>query len=166
MQVETRRALPRDAEDIVGVHFAAVRQIAAKSYPAEVIEAWSPEPDENRYAQIRQILAAGEELFVVAEVDGKVLGFGAIVPANKELRALYVHPDVAGQGVGAAILTHLELLALEHGIERLSVDASVNAETFYQKHGYHVMNRGTHRLASGVEMDCVKMNKQLRPQSQ
>jgi hypothetical protein len=37
----------------------------------------------------------------------------------------------------------------------------VNAETFYAKHDYEVGARGTHRLRSGHEMACVKMQKAL-----
>jgi hypothetical protein len=39
--------------------------------------------------------------------------------------------------------------------------ASINAEAFYARHGFAVVERGTHRLHSGVEMACVRMRKAL-----
>ncbi|CAF4372894.1 unnamed protein product, partial [Rotaria magnacalcarata] len=40
------------------------------------------------------------------------------------------------QGVGSKILQHLEELALAQGVNILKLEASLNAETFYIRHGY------------------------------
>ncbi|MEZ4545369.1 MAG: GNAT family N-acetyltransferase [Cyanobacteriota/Melainabacteria group bacterium] len=39
---------------------------------------------------------------------GKIAAFGAIVPANNELRAVYVSPRFARQAIGSRLLAHLE----------------------------------------------------------
>jgi hypothetical protein len=54
-------------------------------------------------------------------------------------------------------------VALERGAVELQMDASVNAEAFYRRAGYDVVERGTHRLRSGLQMACVKMSKRLTP---
>jgi Acetyltransferase (GNAT) family. len=71
----------------------------------------------------------------VARQGDKVVGFGSIVPKHSELQAVYVHPRVGRTGVGTRILGILEDLALSLGVERLQIDASLNAETFYVKQG-------------------------------
>lgn len=162
--VHIRPAVETDAERIIHAHFAAVHQTASDFYPREVIESWSRHPDETRYQQIRQAIEKGYELFLVAEDVSGVVGFGSIVPSLQELRALYVHPRIARRGVGANLLVHLERLAVLRRCANLQLDASVNAESFYDRHGYEVVVRGVHRLASGHEMACVKMTKTL-PQS-
>jgi len=43
----------------------------------------------------------------------------------------------------------------------LTLHTSINAEAFYSKQGFEVIEYGTHRLASGQEMACVKMQKTL-----
>jgi putative acetyltransferase len=49
------------------------------------------------------------------------------------------------------------------GVLRLDLDASINFEAFYARHGYAVVERTVHRFQSGHEMACVKMRKVLRP---
>jgi len=159
--IQVRSASEADAEAIIQTHFDAVHQTASAFYPAEVLDSWSRRPDESRYLQVRQAIAKGHELFVVAEDGFGVVGFGSIVPTLQELTAVYVHPRRARRGVGAMILEHLERLALTHHCTQLQMDASVNAEAFYRGHGYEVVERGVHRLASGLEMACTRLNKFL-----
>lgn len=150
-----------DVEAIVAVHHAAVRALAGLDYPPEVIDAWSPPPGEGRYRWIRAAMTGLEELWVVAEINGSVIGFGSVVPGNRELRSLYVHPRAAGRGVGTTILSRLEATALDRGVDVLQLDSSLNAERFYRGRGWKVVERGTHRLNSGREMACVKLRKTL-----
>jgi putative acetyltransferase len=159
--VNIRPADVADAIAIIDLHFAAVHQTAANFYAPEVLDGWSRQPDETRYEQIRQAVIKGEELFVVAEDASGVIGFGSIVPTLKELRAVYVHPKAGRRGVGATILAHLEQLALDRGVSQLQLDASINAEAFYLRAGYEVVERGVYRLRTGQEMACVKMQKSL-----
>jgi putative acetyltransferase len=159
--VNIRPAIVADAIAIIDLHFAAVHQTARSFYPPEVLDGWSTQPDEARYDQIRRSVEKGEELFVVAEDASGVIGFGSIVPTLQELRAVYVHPRAGRRGVGSAILTCLEQLAIDRGVLQLQLDASINAEVFYRRAGYEILERGVHPLRSGREMACVKMKKSL-----
>jgi N-acetylglutamate synthase-like GNAT family acetyltransferase len=161
MLVRIRPAVDADAAGVSRVHFEAVRRTAAPFYPPDVIDSWSQEPDERRREQFRRAIVGKDELFLVADRGGEVVGFGSIVPSSGELRAVYVHPDVGRTGVGAAILRDLEQMATATGLSTLHMDASLNAETFYARHGYEVVERGTHRLSGGAQMACVKMRKAL-----
>lgn len=156
-----RPALDGDAEDIVRVHFAAVHTTAAGFYPRAVLESWSREPDEQRFARFRGAIAERSELILVADLGGTVVGFGAMDVSSGEVRAVYVHPSMGRRGVGGLILTELEHRARAHGVTSVRLDASVNAEGFYLRHGYVVVERGTHRLPNGIEMSCVMMMKAL-----
>ncbi len=161
LDVNIRPAIVADAIAIIDLHFTAVHQSASSFYPAEVLNTWSTQPDETRYDHIRRALEKGEELFVVAEDASGVIGFGSIVPLLQELRAVYVHPRAGRRGVGSAILRCLEQLALDRGVLQLQMDASINAEAFYRRAGYEILERGVHRLRSGREMACLKMKKSL-----
>jgi putative acetyltransferase len=160
-QATVRPAVAADAETIIHVHFAAVHRTASTFYSPEVLDSWSRRPDEARYQQMREIIIGGDELVLVAEVASRVVAFGSIVPRLRELRAVYVHPDAGGRGIGSQVLAALERLALERGVSHLHMDASVNAEAFYQHAGYEVVERGIHRLRTGQDMACVKMFKTL-----
>lgn len=154
---------PNDARAILEIHYLAVRQTAASAYPKEVIEAWSQNPDdEERIQRIKKAwIENPEHYFVVAKLGDRIVGFG-FVHTNGEIQGVYVHPDFGRRGIGGYILAALEDWAIASGLSQLRLDASLNAEAFYKRHGFEVVEYGTHRLRSGLLMECVKMYKNLK----
>ncbi|GAB3682129.1 GNAT family N-acetyltransferase [Salinarchaeum chitinilyticum] len=82
-------------------------------------------------------------------------------PADGGVRAVYVHPDHAGEGIGTALLERLESTAREQGVESLGLQSSVNARTFYERHGYAVVESVTFQFGDEVEGPAVEMRKDL-----
>jgi GNAT superfamily N-acetyltransferase len=164
--INLRPATISDIESILRVHYVAVHGSATSTfYTQNILQSWSPSlTDERRLNQLHQAVQNNEELIVVAvsSENDMIVGFGPIIPLKQELRAVYVDPAFARRGVGTKILASLEELAVLHGADKLHMDASLNAERFYCHHGYSVIDRASHRLSSGIEMDCVKMSKELR----
>lgn len=70
----------------------------------------------------------------VAELDGRVAGWGAI--RDDYLEGLYMAPEYAGQGVGSALLDRLEGLMRGRGVHALHAEASSSASGFYLRRGY------------------------------
>jgi putative acetyltransferase len=160
--IHVRHAVIADAEAVVAIHHAAVHETAGPYYTPDVLEAWAVKPTTASCERVRGEISDERMIVLVAEIGRRVIGFGMAVPANKELRAIYVHPDSGRKGVGAAILGRLEELAIARNVDRLHLDASVNAEAFYARHGYEEVERTVHRLRSGQEMACIRMTKLLR----
>jgi len=158
-----KRPNENDAEQLSRVQFEAVRGTAAAFYPSEVVQSWAPEPSEQRTAEFRRAILSDDELFVVAEREGRVLAFGSIVVSASELRSVYVHPSVGRHGVGSQIVAELEGLAMAHSLASLELTASLNAEKFYVRQGYEVVGRDVRRIGTGVRMACLKMKKALAP---
>ena len=159
MSVTVREMRPEDARYFLEIHHAAVRGIAAKDYPVSVVEAWArPITD---YVLERFLANREGELRLVAEIDGEMVGIGAIVVGNSELRACYVAPNAARRGVGSALVADIERIAREHGLDHLQLESSVTAEPFYSALGYQVEGRGEFLLAPDVPMAAVKMRKQF-----
>lgn len=160
-----RPGVSGDALAILEAHRSSVRAIAASSYSAEVVDSWAPasiSPD--RIATFARAIERGEQIVLVAEDEtGRIVAFGAIVPGNSELRALYVRAEHGRRGIGRAILAQLEAVAREAGVTVLRMSASVNAAGFYAANGYSEIERGELTLQSGVRMDCVRMSKSLGP---
>ena len=77
------------------------------------------------------------------------------------MRACYVVPKAARQGVGTALVREIEQIARAHGLTHLQLDASLTSELFYLSLGYKVGARGEHMLRASLTMACVKMEKQL-----
>ena len=160
---QLRPGRPDDALAILEAQRSAIRQTAASAYSPAIIDEWSPAViTRERVEKFQCWIERGEELIVVAmEPAGQIIGFGSIVPANSELRAVYVAGAYGGQGVGRALLARLEELALEAGQAELRMDASINAVPFYEATGFISLERGEHPMPSGNRMACVRMRKAL-----
>jgi putative acetyltransferase len=161
MSIKVREMLNGDALAFLQVHHAAVRGLAAKDYPPEVVEDWAPMPITDQRIE-RFLTNADGELRLVAEIEGGIVGIGVLVLAKSELRACYVAPQAARTGVGSALMHELERIARDNGLAHLQLDSSLTAEPFYLAHGYTVRGRGEHTLRSGRRMACVKMEKALQ----
>ncbi len=160
-QIRIELAQPEDAAAIAEVHYAAVHQTARSFYPQEVINSWSCSIDSDRIGQIKRAIENPDEWMIVARQDNLIVGFGSITPEGNELRSLYIHPNFSRRGIGARILIALEREARSLELPYLQMDASINAEAFYRRQGFEIIKHATHKLASGQEMACVKMQKVL-----
>lgn len=157
---QIRPATPEDAEAILIAHHAAIRAKAASFYPADVIEAWTypitPEKIKLQYEELQDT----ELICLVAEHSTGVFGFAMAIPSQEELRAVYVAPNPYPK-IGSSLLQKIEKLCIEKGCKKLEMDASINAEAFYNQHGYLSLEKSFHTFQSGKSMQCVKMVKQL-----
>jgi putative acetyltransferase len=151
-----RVAVDDDATAIWRVHSAAIRETCAGHYPPGVIAAWVERLKPESY---RGVLRRGG--VVIAEDNARVVGFGQIDLPNGEIQAVYVSPDVQGQGVGAALLAHLEELAGRQGMSRVTLKATINAECFYAAHGWRTTGRDVHKITQQVGLKCIAMEKHL-----
>jgi putative acetyltransferase len=160
-----RDAITADVPAMLAAHRAAVQRTAAGFYDSAVIARWSAGSDlENVDATIacmQRNLTSGEVVGFVAEDSGEVIGFGELVPAQCQLGAIYVHPDHGRKGVGAALLRAIEAAAQDRGLAELHMDASLNAEAFYHRHGFEVVAYAKHTMRDGLSMACVKMRKAI-----
>jgi putative acetyltransferase len=100
------------------------------------------------------------ELRLLAEVDGVVLGLGALCIKKSELRACYVLPEGARQGIGTALVREIERIALDHHLDHLELLSSINAEPFYASLGYQ-SDGCTEHVMRGRPMAAVRMSKRL-----
>lgn len=116
----------------------------------------------------------------MAERERTVVGFGHLVPpaareaesadpvdpegpapAEGEVTAIYVHGDHAREGVGSALLEHLQRVARQQGLDALALTSSLNAVGFYERHGYERVREATHETTREAELDVVVMRKRL-----
>ena len=133
-----RPFLPADAPLLAEIFRASIAELAADDYTAVQQEAWAAAADdENAFAA-----RLGRELTLVATIDGAPVGFAALKGAE-EIDLLYVHPAVAGRGVGAMLCEALEKLAAGRGAASLMADASDNALGFFTHRGFVAERRNT-----------------------
>lgn len=168
--VDVRRARPADVEAIGAVHAASVRRLAADSYDDRQIASWGDSgaadfslPSSGVHVVVAEPDEAGDPARAddPDATDDGVVGFGAVDLGSGEVRAVYVHPDRAGEGVGSAILRELEEWAADAGLTDLHLAASLNAVPFYERNGWKSAGETTHELHDGVELEARAMEKSL-----
>jgi GNAT superfamily N-acetyltransferase len=147
---------------MVEVHHAAVQAVDRRHYDDEVLAAWSPTPDSRRRDWLADLIGQASTLCTVAVAgDGAIVGFCIALPEQALLKALYVHPDCNGQGIGHALLQEMEERCRALGIEVLELNASHNAEAFYRRCGYQPQGAVTQPLTDTVTMAATRMAKRL-----
>lgn len=158
-----RRATENDAWNLICVHYAAISAIGNGVYSDAVLLAWSPPPDERRRARIAELITQSSTICIVADLKDTLIAFGIALPSERWLRALYVHPDHSGKGVGQELLHRLELQCSGAGVSVLNVNASHNAEGFYRCRGYEVVGPTSQALTDTLSMPATHMLKRLSP---
>ena len=150
-----RRATPEDAEQITPVHVASIRTLCAKDYTQEQLDAWAGWKSPDKY---RDAMAAGE-VFFVAELEGRVVGFSVLF--EDEVKAVYVHPDHVGRGVGRQLLHAVEEEARSRGVAELKLTSTLTSVRFYESCGYAKGDLHEHPVNGGVMLPCVHFTKRL-----
>ena len=92
-------------------------------------------------------IANGQVL--VAEADGRVAGFAAVV--GGELDGLFVEPGQWRRGIGAALVEEAVLSARERGLS-LTVIAGPAAQPFYERCGFTAEEEVATRFGPAVRM--------------
>ncbi|PSO51029.1 MAG: hypothetical protein BRC40_04740 [Cyanobacteria bacterium QH_8_48_120] len=156
-EVSVRKAQPDDAEQMHDVHVWSVKMLCTGDYTPEQIETWVGKLNPEKR---RQRMRETEAIIFVAEKEEKIVGFSSL--SEKKVRAVYVHPGYTRQGVGTILLDAVEREAMAHHIQKLELQASVTAVSFYQARGYKLVER-SHYMLSGVEIPCAYLEKSLLP---
>jgi GNAT superfamily N-acetyltransferase len=149
-----RPATLADLEAIRVVHVSAIQVTCAPSYSVEQIGDWLAHLTPERYER-----AFDEGGHIVALQDSVVVGFGKLHLASATVNAVYVAPTARRLGVGRRLLQSLETTAAQAGLSLLTLNATLNAERFYQAAGWHSDGPTEHLLPSGVPLPCISMRK-------
>lgn len=150
--MQIRPATESDAENILELHVRSIRELCARDYTPEQVEAWAgPKKAEHYLEPIRS-----KRLFV-AEQDGRVVGFGDYHATKNEICAVYIHPDFVGQGIGRALFRKVTEELKARGFSHAELDASLMSVGFYEAMGCRRIGECRHTFRPGVSIPCVKM---------
>jgi GNAT superfamily N-acetyltransferase len=155
-----RPGRPEDAEAVAGVHVETWRAAYVNVFPQEQLRNLSIERRAEQWRSTPPL---------VAEVDGKIVGFVSVGPSRDadgdgELYAIYVRPEHWGTGVGRALIAAGEerLRELGHHEAVLWVlEDNPRARRFYEAAGWTA--DGTTRPIEifGGEVPEVRYRKRL-----
>ena len=148
--VDIRPALPEDGADLHRVFLAAIRAIDDSYYNQAQRDAWEaailPASWPTRMLELS---------FVVAEMDGEIVGFASW--SETVLEHIYVVGECGRKGVGTALM---ETVLVNFREKEVGLIASNNAATFYARHGFVEEERLIKQLGP-VEVACIRMKRPI-----
>ena len=133
-----RPFLAADTPVLAAIFVAAIEELTGDDYSEAQQRAWASAADDEEQFGKR----LGGELTLIATLQNSPVGFASLKGAD-HIDMLYVHPSAVGQGVASMLCEALEKLAGGRGAKSLTVDASDNAQGFFEKRGYVGKQRNT-----------------------
>ena len=177
MSWHLRPATAADSAQIGKLIGRSIRALGAADYSPEQIEGAL----EGAFGLDSQLIADGT--YFVVESAGRLLGcggwsyrrtlFGGDARSGRDaatldpkadaarVRAFFVDPAAARQGIGTALLERCETEARRHGFRRVEMMATLPGARLYRARGYVPGPRVHHPLPSGVSIEFVPMSKDL-----
>jgi GNAT superfamily N-acetyltransferase len=135
------------------------------------------------YGVDSQLVADGTYFAVVAQPEGTIVGCGGwskrktlyggdvwhgrqdtlLDPKTEpaKIRAFFVHPEWARNGIGGIILRACEEAAKEAGFSRLEMAATLTGVPFYAAKGYAKEERQEVPMRDGLTLPIVRMTKRI-----
>ena len=111
-----RPFLAADTPMLAAIFTASVQELTGDDYSETQQEAWAAvAEDEESFGK-----KLSDELTLIATMQNAPVGFAALKGID-HIEMLYVHPSVAGQGVGAMLCDALEKLAGARGAKSRSL---------------------------------------------
>jgi GNAT superfamily N-acetyltransferase len=175
MPVTTRPAILEDIPQLNELIALSVRGLSTEYYTPNQIE-----------SAIKYIFGVDTQLIIdgtyyIAETDSVIVGCGGWSKRNtlyggdqhKEIedplldpkhdaariRAFFVHPDYARQGIGRLIINVCEAAAVDAGFSRFELGATLPGVPLYTVMGYIAIERIDAPLPDGEFLGIVKMRK-------
>lgn len=139
VSLRLRLALPEEHEELEELQRRASLELP--EYREQLID--NPDAVHLPHAQI----ANGQ--VIVAELDGEIAGFAAVV--GGELDGLFVEPDLWGSGIGRILVEAAVHEARQRGLS-LTVIANPRARGFYETCGFAVEGEEQTRFGPALRM--------------
>ncbi len=140
-QLALRPMLPGEVPVLAEIFRQSIMELTGDDYSEDQQEAWSASAEDvDAFGE-----KLGQQVAIVVTLGGSPVGFASLEGDDK-IGFLYVHPAVAGRGVGSMLADAVEKIAHGRGAERLSVDASDTASEFFAKRGYVAQQRNQLRV--------------------
>ena len=129
--VDIRTATEADCEAIYNIQMAAVRALPSGAQGKGGVERWLAGQEPSVYAGSMET-----EAFIVAELNGVIVAWGALSVPKQEITNIFVDPEFHRRRIGTAIIVRLESLAGIAEIDVVSLQATGTAINFYRANGY------------------------------
>lgn len=153
--IEFRKATAEDSDAFFRLRREAILHGCATFYSSAQLQAWTAAATDGRLTDPMPVN------FYVARLAEEMVATGLVDVDSGRIDAMFVSPKHMRRGIGKAMMAHLERIAVENGVRRLALDATLNAAPFYRSLGFEGNARSTYTSTRGPLLDCVPMAKAL-----
>jgi putative acetyltransferase len=144
-----------DAPALHDVFLSAVREVAARDYSPEQIDAWAPKSvDAALWADRMRAISP-----FIAELDGIPIAYADVQP-NGYIDHFFVSGRYARLGVGSKLMRRILDTAALQGIKELTSNVSLTAQPFFKRFGFRVIEE-RQPVVRGIAMRNAFMRKEL-----
>lgn len=150
--MQIKEYISTDSKPLVRILYEAVHSIPVDIYSTEQQNAWAPE------SILEQNLILNKTW--VCFIEGKIAGYIDFIPSKGYINHLYTHPDYQSRGVASLLYQTIVKEATKLKIEKLSVDASKVALSFFLHKGF-ILERENIVERKGVEMVNFTLRKMI-----
>jgi putative acetyltransferase len=133
MGIEFRKATDQDSPEVKSLIFEILKEYGL-----------TPEPSgtDKDLSELEATYFTKGGYFEVCLIDGRLVGTWGIFPLSREaceLRKMYLHPRVRGQGLGKQLLERALACARKLGYKRVELETAsvlVEAVQLYRRYGF------------------------------
>ncbi|WP_052282694.1 GNAT family N-acetyltransferase [Kluyvera genomosp. 1] len=130
--MKIRLVSPEEAEACWTIRNLSIRQGCQASYSPDVLKAWTPEEMPEGY----RVVITENPFFAVDIPDVGLVATGYLDVSAGSVEAIFTLPGYFGQGLASRIITTIKDEARTRGFKQLTLCATPNAQTFYERHGF------------------------------
>ncbi|CAI8806547.1 GNAT family N-acetyltransferase [Pseudomonas serboccidentalis] len=152
---EIRRATPDEAQIAFDIRRLAIRHQCIGAYSQQQMLDWTKGAAEDGYDTLMA------KHFYLVCIEGEPVATGMLDLEQREIGAIFIHPDFMQRGLGKRVLFFLEDLSRDLGLAEVCLDATLNAADFYRRCGYVGEGSAIYQSPSGLQLACVPMVKTL-----
>ena len=151
--ISIRKALRSDTEAAFRIRNKAILKECVNWYSNKQIQEWTKGKPSEKFAD------TVEESIYLAMVDDEIATTGMIDMKTGKLDAIFTDPLHMGKGAAGAMLKYLEKIASKAGLKEIHLEATLNAASFYRKHGFLGEEITMYKSPRGIELECIPMAK-------
>jgi len=141
----------------------SARELSRKAYNDQLKDIFDKFYADKTPNYIRKTLENQHSYTIVAKTNNKIIGFIQLKLQNKigNVSHFYILPGHEGQSIGTQLFGLVKERAVQLNITKLYTESTLNALSYYEKHGF--INKGlipdesAYNLELELKVDCYKV---------
>jgi GNAT superfamily N-acetyltransferase len=154
--MQIRAFQPADTPILMQLFYDTVHQVNCCDYTPDQLDAWAPQT----MSEVDWRSRLSQPMTLVAVQNAEIVGFCELA-LDGHIGCFYCHYQHQGQGVGTALLDHIEAIARQQSIPRLYTEASITARPFFERRGFETLGAQQVRR-QGIVLRNYTMQKILK----